>query len=346
VKKKLIGLIVVLVLLSMIGMAQATLKVIGTGTYSGTDYNLIWDNDNNGNSVIWLDYTNAETDWQSQIDWAAGLDNQLTINWNHGISVSWNDAGWRLPATVNGAWQYSCEGTVSSATATAGYYFTNSEMGHLYYTELSKPGSTHMSGGDCQDNPAWIDNVTPPYVLQDAGSFHNLIASSWYWSGVGSSIDSANAWRFSFWDGHQDLGPKNDRDEYGLALRSGQVAFAIIYICDDNYCDNNSPCYDTIGEGYLASTNGYAIKVSTDLYIEDLIFNEDIAITLTCGWNDDYSDNAGGQSTVAGCFTITAGTVIVEGIAIEGTTYLTKTKELQFGRWQPEYWTRWASLRQ
>ena len=224
-KKKLVGLTVIMVLLGMFGMAQATLTVIGTATYDdGTgaqNYNLIWDDNNNGNSVIWLDYSNAETVWQSQIDWVAGLDTdgvggsegQLAITWNPGISVSWGDAEWRLPVTANGAWQYSCEGTVSSATATAGYYFTNSEMGHLYYTELDKPGSIHMSGGSCQSNPVWVDNVTPPYVLQNAGPFNNLIASSWYWSGVDSSINSDNAWRFSFWDGHQGLGDKIDRDE-------------------------------------------------------------------------------------------------------------------------------------
>ncbi len=46
--------------LSMTGLVNAALTTIGTAQFNGVgdEYNLIWDNDNNGNSVIWLDYIN------------------------------------------------------------------------------------------------------------------------------------------------------------------------------------------------------------------------------------------------------------------------------------------------
>lgn len=75
-----------LFLLTMTGLAQADLTTIGTATYDdGTgskNYNLIWDDNNKGNSVIWLDYSNALTNWTAQKAWAAGLDSNLTYNLN------------------------------------------------------------------------------------------------------------------------------------------------------------------------------------------------------------------------------------------------------------------------
>ncbi len=119
----------------------------------------------------------------------------------------------------------------------------------------------------------------------------------------------------------------------------------VVYVCNDNICNNNSPCYDSIHEAYLALSNGDEIKACNGLYLEDLVFNEGITFTLSGGWNNDYSDNTGYQSTLSGSLIITAGTVTVEEIVIEGTTALTKTKELRFGCLRPEYWSRWASLR-
>ena len=48
-KKLLAGLIAGLFMLGMAVMAHASLTTIGTATYKGSDYNLIWDDDNNGN---------------------------------------------------------------------------------------------------------------------------------------------------------------------------------------------------------------------------------------------------------------------------------------------------------
>ncbi len=67
--------VIVLVVLMVMGysiQAQGVQITIGTATYSGSDYNLIWDDDNNGNSVVWLDYTNSGVNWGSQNTWASG----------------------------------------------------------------------------------------------------------------------------------------------------------------------------------------------------------------------------------------------------------------------------------
>ena len=78
-KKRFLSILVTgLFLLCVAGMANAALTTIGTATYGGSDYNLIWDDDNNGNSVVWLDYTNARTNWSAQNAWAGELDSSLT----------------------------------------------------------------------------------------------------------------------------------------------------------------------------------------------------------------------------------------------------------------------------
>ncbi|MCP4368694.1 MAG: hypothetical protein GY797_11375, partial [Deltaproteobacteria bacterium] len=127
--------VIVLLVLMMMGysiQAQAGLTTIGTAAYGGSDYNLIWDDNNNGNSVVWLDYTNDLTDWQSQKDWALGLGSAITsYNIDPGYAVTWADADWRLPTTVDGPYVFGYDGTT-----TGGYNITNSEMGHLYYDEL------------------------------------------------------------------------------------------------------------------------------------------------------------------------------------------------------------------
>ncbi|MHC4624748.1 MAG: hypothetical protein ACYS4W_12695, partial [Planctomycetota bacterium] len=60
------------------------LTVIGTATYDGTDYNLVWDDDDGGgNQVVYLDYDYSDGRWVNHPDaiaWAGGLDAALTIN--------------------------------------------------------------------------------------------------------------------------------------------------------------------------------------------------------------------------------------------------------------------------
>ncbi len=204
--KKILLLCGMLFLLLATGPANATLITIGTATYGGSDYNLIWDDDNNGNSVIWLDYTHSKANWANQVDWASGLDASLTYNIDSAYSVTWDDAAWRLPTTVDGTYQYGYDGTT-----TAGYNITTSEMGHLYYEELGNLGVFNTSG-----------NVQSGYGLTNTGDFDNLVAS-WYWSGTEYANNPVHAWNF-FMDGGSQFTNFKNGDDYGLAVRSGQVS--------------------------------------------------------------------------------------------------------------------------
>jgi len=210
---KLFGITVSLVLICMAGMAQGTLITIGTASYSESAYNLIWDDDNNGNSVIWLDYRNAPAYESAQMNWAAGLDSSLTYNINTVYSVTWDDDAWRLPETVDGEQIIGVDGNTTS-----GWNITTSEMGHLFYTELENLGTNDIYG-----NSVGSGN----YGLLNTGDFNNLINSA-YWSGTKSLIEEEN-WFFNMSVGYQGIRiPFNTcGDEvgggYAIAIRSGQV---------------------------------------------------------------------------------------------------------------------------
>jgi len=207
-KKVLIALVAGLALVCMMtGPARASLTTIGTATYGDSNYNLIWDNDNNGNSVVWLDYSNQSIGWSDQNAWAAALNTTITsYNINPGFTVDWGSSAWRLPSTVDGKYSYGVNGNTSG-----GYNITTSEMGHLYYTELGNPGYLDTSG-----------NNQSEYGLTNTGDFEHLIAD-WYWSGTEYAEDPSSAWGFGMSYGVQANYFK-DYPHYGLAVRSGQVS--------------------------------------------------------------------------------------------------------------------------
>jgi hypothetical protein len=188
-EKVLAGITVLFLLFAMTGISQAALTTIGTASYAGSDYKLIWDDDNNGNSVVWLDYSNDRTNWSNQNSWAAGLDSSLTYNINPAYTVTWDDTAWRLPST--------------EVHAGPSYNQTSSEMGDLFYNDLG------LSAG-----------ATTVEQL-NATNFDNLIAS-WYWSGT---VYYAPDYFYLFC---MDLGYQtNSYEGYrhdGLAVRSGQVS--------------------------------------------------------------------------------------------------------------------------
>ncbi len=212
--KKIIVLLVLIVLGYSI-QAQAGMMTIGTATYGGSDYNLIWDDDNNGNSVVWLDYTNSPLKWEDQKDWAAGLDSFLSYNIHPGYLVSWADAEWRLPTTVDGGYDWGWDGT-----SVHGYNITTSEMGHLFYTELGNKGWYALDGTVPQSG----------WGLTETGDFQQLSANA-YWSSTENLLDpdpDTIAWIFDFRYGDTEIakaGPNRGDSWYGLAIRSGVVVY-------------------------------------------------------------------------------------------------------------------------
>lgn len=180
--------------------ANASLTTIGKAAYNGSDYNLIWDNDYNGQSLVWLDYSNAQDTWQNQTDWVSGLGSQLTIALSSGYSstIDWS-TGWRLPS--------------AGSNPVSGYDNT-SEMGHIYYSELGLE--------------SWYDRG---YVLAtneelNETNFDTLNAAE-YWTGTEWSGDPTfTAWNFNFSKGNRNAAVKYDNLHlgYGLAVHSGDVS--------------------------------------------------------------------------------------------------------------------------
>lgn len=197
-----------------IGSAQAALLTIGKATYNGADYNLIWDDDNNGQSIVWLDYSNSSEDvWPQHVSWAAGLNSAMTVNLYTGYSVDWIDNSWRLPSAVDDPTLYGYEGDPDgdgNYTYSGGYNLANSELGHLFYIELGNMGLLDTDG-----------NTLTEYGLRETGPFKNLLPQT-YWFGTEYAGDPGFVWLFSMNDGIQNTQVKRAH-LYGLAVRNGIV---------------------------------------------------------------------------------------------------------------------------
>lgn len=164
--------------------AHADLFNRGTDNFGNR---LIYDNDLN---ITWYDYTNAYGDWQTAMNWADGLD--VDFGGTH-----YTD--WRLPTSLNQDGSGPC----------LQYNCTDSEMGHLYFTELG--------------NKAYGQTG---YGLANKDDFQNLYPLL-YWSGTeyaATEIHDNNAWAFNTGLGDQDFYPKNFFPTYSIAVRSGDVA--------------------------------------------------------------------------------------------------------------------------
>ena len=182
--KRVIAAVAVLVVMVRVGTADGDyLVTVGTATYGGKNYNLIYEESQH---LLWLDYSagaGGPTDWNTQMAWAAGLNASgvLTYNLNPGVSVSWARA-WRLPATVDEPYVWGYDGTT-----TGGYNITSSEMGHLYYTSLEDLGYYAPDG--TFPNPGFIG------IDRNKGPFSH-ITNDLYWSGTEYSTDPRQAWFF------------------------------------------------------------------------------------------------------------------------------------------------------
>ena len=196
--------------------AKAGLTVIGTAGYDSDGsgfvenhehYKLIWDDDNNGNSVVWLDYVAKSTNWSFQMAWAAGLGTELAISLYDGYTVEWH-GDWRLPFTADGPLEFGYDGTTAY-----GYNVINSEMGHLYYEELGNLGQYDTDGNTY---PNWEGAFDP-------GDFDNLRYRYAYWSGTEHSDNTGLAWRFYMKSGLQLINAKINND-HGVAIHNATVS--------------------------------------------------------------------------------------------------------------------------
>jgi len=160
-----VGMIAILV---VVAAAHGDLSIIGTATYQGSQYNLIWDD---ASALVWLDYTNPTAYWSNQMAWATGLDAQLTYNVDPTYAVTWSDAAWRLPS-AGGAPSY-------------GFQAATQELGDLYYNKLGFLGGSSSGGVPAPD--------------LDASVFENLDLVGYWTSTPGDPIFSTKpVWMFAF----------------------------------------------------------------------------------------------------------------------------------------------------
>lgn len=184
-KKRLTAICAGIILLGFAGLAQASLTTIGTATYGSTDYNLILDDSNNGNKVVWLDYTNNWTNWAAQNSWAPTLDSALTIN-TFGYDIDWGDSSWRLPTgfptkEFDDLWTNEFGLSPGQGSGTNGNYTTE---------ELKKEGFTHLTADSYYWTSTSYDSTYARYY-----SLHGGLEAIWQkkYSGYGLAIHTVNS---------------------------------------------------------------------------------------------------------------------------------------------------------
>ncbi|NLE37071.1 MAG: hypothetical protein GX621_03505, partial [Pirellulaceae bacterium] len=93
-KTSLMAWLVLVALLGLSTAAGASPVVIGSATYSGNNYNLIYED---ARGLVWLDYAHVGS-WQNQLTWASTLGGSLTVNLDplYETEINWT-TGWRLP---------------------------------------------------------------------------------------------------------------------------------------------------------------------------------------------------------------------------------------------------------
>jgi len=163
----------ILLLLAGMGFAStaeaALMSRLGGLAVYDTDLNITWLANANANGVM---------DWTAANAWAAGL----TVG---------GYTGWRLPTADPACGQnYNC---------------INSELGHLYYTEL---GVTAVNN---------ITSSTSPYL-----ALFTNVQNSFYWSGTEYAPNPNIAWYFDTKNGNQNYFTK-DFILHAWAVRSGDV---------------------------------------------------------------------------------------------------------------------------
>lgn len=153
--------------------AQAALIDLGGGLIHDNDYDLIWLQDANYAQTSGYD-ADGLLSWDEAMTWAQNL-----------VYGGYDD--WRLPSPLNQDDSGPCLGNNC----------IESEMGHLYYTELG-----NIAGGP----------------LTNVGNFLNLMSGT-YWSNMEGPLSTA--WGFHFDNGAQ--GAYHKFPTYAMAVRESDT---------------------------------------------------------------------------------------------------------------------------
>ena len=97
-------LLVLVAVLGFSGMANATLTTIGTATYGGQDYILIYEADQH---LVWLDYTknpDPTDNWQNMANWVSGLGAEFNCEPQDQTTQRPSTGAIRVAVAGNGGW--------------------------------------------------------------------------------------------------------------------------------------------------------------------------------------------------------------------------------------------------
>lgn len=256
-KKSIVILCAMILILGVGRVAGAALTPIGTASYLGSNYNLIYEDDQH---LVWLDYLKTPDNWYNQVSWADELNDPgvLTYNLYPGIKVTWG-GDWRLPSTDESVVDFSGSSAgyqgpdeTGHYSYWAGYNMTNSEMGHLYYESLMNKGYVAIDGTEPQ--PGW--------GLKNAWPFKNLQAR-YYWS-TEYSPDTNGAWHFFFDWGCLGGGGKGDHNMLALAVRDADVV-----LFDPIKMDTMSPTGAVHAYPNVIVPNKKLVTITLDGYVMD-----------------------------------------------------------------------------
>jgi len=201
---KRVSVILTLALLS--ASAEAALVDRGGGLIYDSDRNITWlSNANYGAGSSFDDgFSNSDgaMSWQNAVAWAADLSYYDSVR-----DVTYTD--WRLPTTPQP--DANCSQQEGGGQFSAGTNCLNSELGHMYYTELGGGISANLL------DPATIADSSDP----DLPLFTN-IQSDGYWSGT--EFDATFAWVLNFGFNGAQAADQKVLGYYGWAVRDGDVA--------------------------------------------------------------------------------------------------------------------------
>lgn len=95
-----------------------------------------------------------------------------------------------------------------------------------------------------------------------------------------------------------------------------------IFVNYDAFCNGASPCFSTISEAYAFAGNDTEIKVRAGYYYcaGGVVFDQEKSLSLTGGWNDDYSDDASSTYIFGGPLQIMRGSVVANRLILGDAT--------------------------
>lgn len=202
-KKLFIFTAITLMVLGFSLKSEASLLNRGTDTLGNR---LIYDSDLN---ITWYDYTYSytnysQTSWYNALSWADSL--TVTLN-----GVVYGD--WRLPTMIinQDPPTYGYD-----KTHTYGFNITNSEMGHLFYSELGNKAYYATDGSYPQSG----------WGLTNTGDFQHLYAT-FYYTDTDYYYNVWSAVYQSFWTGEQYAAAKlalGGTGVYAMAVLNGDVS--------------------------------------------------------------------------------------------------------------------------